>query len=337
MSYNTLRTLTPMAASYYVVVMQRTAAATLPHALLFAIAGIVFACAMMPTLAAASEISTKTAQVIPPGGTYNACASVQASNFVAHVYDGKLHSFDFSLSDSSYIAVAASAGNTGIPFNLMTRRVDQTGALAMHVDMPATAVGAGLPITVTLLSSRGAPLPVCLTIASAIVPGTAPHIYPAAPGPSTHTRAPATPVTEKPMAQESEVESAQGGASIALPVVSSIGTSIGQAITSACATPITTQRMWLILLLAYLVVVGVTLWAEFPLSLPALRTPERAAGIIMVLLLFLLAFWYFSEACRAASWMPLAAVLVATLGVLAAFHNHPRVSRLLLPQESTSS
>lgn len=336
-SYNTLRSLTPMATSYYVMIMQRTGAAALPHAFLTATAGIVLACAMTPAPATAAELSIKTAQVIPPGGTHSACIPVQASNFVAHVYGGKLHSFDFSLSDPSYVAVAASAGDTGIPFNLMTRRIDQTGALITHVDMPATAVGTGLPITVTLLSARGAPLPVCLTSVSTAVPGAVPHVYPAASGSSTRTSTPAASVTEEPEAQESKTESGQGSASVALPIISNIGTSIGQAIRGACATPTASQRTWLILLLAYLVVIGVTLWAEFPLSLPALRTPERAAGIIMVLLLFLLAFWYFSEACRTAAWMPLTAILIAALGVLAAFRNHPRVSRLLLPQEITSS
>ncbi len=314
--------------------MQRTGAVALPHTL----AGIVLACAMIPTPAAAAELATHTAQVIPPGGSQSACMPVQASNFVAHVYDGRLHSFDFSLSDSSYIAVAAAAGDTGIPFNLMTRRVDQAGTLIMHVDMPATAVGTGLPITVTLLSSRGMPLPVCLTVVSTVVPGTAPLAHSAVPTVPAHTSASVAPATERgSAAQEQGADDTQGDTSAVSPIIAGIGASIGQAAKNACATSIAVQRTWLILLLAYLIVVGVALWAEFPLSLPALRTPERVAGIIMTLLLPLLALWYFSEQCRAASWMPLAAVLIAALGVLAAFRNHPRVSRLLLPQESTSS
>jgi hypothetical protein len=83
-----------------------------------------------------------------------------------------------------------------------------------------------------------------------------------------------------------------------------------------------------------MLIVGAILWAEFPMSVPWARTPERIATIILVLLLLLLAFWYFSISCRAALWMPLVAFLVAVLGLLAAFWNHPRVTQLLLIQET---
>ena len=76
------------------------------------------------------------------------------------------------------------------------------------------------------------------------------------------------------------------------------------------------------------------MWAEFPMSLSWARTPERIATIILVLLLLLLGFWYFSVSCRAALWMPLVAFLIAVLGLLAAFWNHPRVTQLLLIQET---
>jgi hypothetical protein len=51
-------------------------------------------------------------------------------------------------------------------------------------------------------------------------------------------------------------------------------------------------------------------------------------------LLLLLGFWYVSAACRAALWMPLVAFLIAILGLLAAFWNHPRVTQLLLTKDS---
>ena len=91
--------------------------------------------------------------------------------------------------------------------------------------------------------------------------------------------------------------------------------------------------MWVILLVLYALLVGAALWAEFPMSVSWARTPERVATGILVLLLALLAFWYFSTSCRAAIWMPLLAFLIAVLGLLAAFWNHPRVTQLLLMQE----
>jgi hypothetical protein len=101
-----------------------------------------------------------------------------------------------------------------------------------------------------------------------------------------------------------------------------------------CASEASAYRLWLILLVLFTLIVGALLWAEFPMSMPWARTPERIATLILVLLLLLLGFWYFSVACRAALWMPLVAFLIALLGLLAAFWNHPRVTQLLLIQDS---
>ncbi|MEK7099589.1 MAG: hypothetical protein AAB883_00395 [Patescibacteria group bacterium] len=106
---------------------------------------------------------------------------------------------------------------------------------------------------------------------------------------------------------------------------------------NVCSSDTSAYRLWLILLVLYMLIVGALLWAEFPMSLPWARTPERIASIILVLLLLLLAFWYFSISCRAALWMPLVAFLVAVLGLLAAFWNHPRVTQLLLIQETKTA
>jgi hypothetical protein len=67
------------------------------------------------------------------------------------------------------------------------------------------------------------------------------------------------------------------------------------------------------------------------------QTPERVATAILVLLVLLLGFWYLSADCRAALWMPLVAFLIAILGLLAAFWNHPKMTRLLLIEEKTTT
>ena len=100
-----------------------------------------------------------------------------------------------------------------------------------------------------------------------------------------------------------------------------------------CASETSAYRLWVILLVLFALIVGAALWAEFPMSAAWARTPERIATAILVLLLLLLAFWYFSVSCRAALWMPLVAFLIAVLGLLAAFWNHPRVTQLLLIQQ----
>ncbi|PIR84208.1 hypothetical protein COU18_00445 [Candidatus Kaiserbacteria bacterium CG10_big_fil_rev_8_21_14_0_10_51_14] len=104
------------------------------------------------------------------------------------------------------------------------------------------------------------------------------------------------------------------------------------ALNTLCVSEASAYRLWLILLVLFVLIVGAALWAEFPMSVSWARTPERIATLILVLLLLLLGFWYFSATCRAALWMPLVAFLIAILGLLAAFWNHPRVTQLLLSQ-----
>jgi phosphoglycerol transferase MdoB-like AlkP superfamily enzyme len=100
-----------------------------------------------------------------------------------------------------------------------------------------------------------------------------------------------------------------------------------------CASQASAFRLWLILLVLYTIVVGGLLWLEFPISWAWAQTAERVAIAILGLLVLLLGFWYFSAACRAALWMPLVAFLVAVLGLLAAFWNHPKIVQLLLIEE----
>ena len=100
-----------------------------------------------------------------------------------------------------------------------------------------------------------------------------------------------------------------------------------------CATPASAYRLWLILLVLFALVVGGLLWLEFPVSWSWAQTPERVAAVILVLLVLLLGFWYLSASCRAALWMPLVAFLIAVLGLLAAFWNHPKMTQLFLLEE----
>ncbi len=306
--------------------MHRNAEVMKPQTLLLVIAGFLFALGMIPASASAADLSTKTAQVVPPGG--NGCPVVAASDFVSYIYDNTLNSFDFVISDASYVALVGSAGETGIPFNQMTRMgIDAQGKLKMHVDVEATRVGASLPITITLLSARPNQ-PVCLSVVSTTLAGIAQtHAASQKPAP---VAAAAKPEQETPTRSEA-IPSAGG-----VVATGSFVSSIGQALKGACATPLAAQRTWLILLLAYMLIVGIALWAEYPLSLPSMRTPERVAGIVLALLLALLCFWYFSATCRTALWMPLVAVLIAILGLLAAFRNHPRVTQLLVVRNITN-
>lgn len=306
--------------------------------LLFVLASFAFSIvlAAFPLKAFALDASTQTRQVLPVGG--NACAQVSATNFVPYIYDGALHSFEFTVSDPSYVAILGSAGNTSIPFNLMTRKTDASGVVRIHVDLSPTSVSGGLPVTVTMLSARSGS-PVCLTVVSAsavsgleIIPNAPSPTVPASP---TVSAAPSTPsVTPAPKPSASDPVPTTQKVLTTSTAMGSVVSTFQNPFKNMCSSDASAYRLWLVLLVLYMLIVGALLWAEFPMSLPWARTPERIATIILALLLLLLAFWYFSISCRAALWMPLAAFLIAVLGLLAAFWNHPRVTQLLLVQET---
>lgn len=314
---------------------------------------------MAPTLASADTISSQTGQVLPIGGN-TACPQILATNLTPYVYDGALHSFEFTVPDASYVAVAGSVGGSSIPFNLMTRWGAPSGALKVHVDIATTPIRGTLPLTVTMLSSHGAGQPVCVTTVSMGVGSGPIQTTPAAPAPSVPTSGTYVPPTSGTGAGKGTTQGGTSGASAGIPKVTGTAKSAGTSSTSsgksasatqtpitlgslqnlaakACATPLAAQRTWLVLLLVYILIVGAALWAEYPMSVPAMRTPERVAAIILVLLLLLLGFWYFSASCRTALWMPLVAVVIAILGLLAAFRNHPRMTQLLSAENPKST
>ena len=90
-------------------------------------------------------------------------------------------------------------------------------------------------------------------------------------------------------------------------------------------------RLWFILLAIYVVIVAVVVFAE-PWFLEESVIGSTAA--ILVPLILLLAFWYFSEACRAAAWIPVAACVIAIVGLFLAFREYETTP--LLPASSNT-
>jgi hypothetical protein len=323
--------------------MKHTAVSTY-SLLLAACAVALFAIfAMMPLRASALEVSTQTQQILPPG--QNTCAPVQVSNFTPFVYNGSLNSFEFTVSDSSYVAVVGSVGNASIPLRYMTRLPADNGGVRIHVDVDNTSVAGSVPVTITLLSARTGS-PVCAAVVSTNLgnspsSSTGPSVPSYTPSKSTGSVSKPTPVavTPAPVVPNNPVPGAGQGSQVTgtaskTPVVTG---SLGNALKNLCVSEASAFRLWLILLVLYALVVGGLLWLEFPLSWNWAKTPERVATVILVLLVLLLGFWYISSACRAALWMPLLAFLIAILGLLAAFWNHPRVTQLLLTEETKTT
>jgi hypothetical protein len=277
-----------------------------------------------PAKASALDVASQTQQILPLGGP-NSCAPIQVSNFTPYVYDNALNSFDFTVSDASYVAIVGSVGNTSIPLNFFTRVQSTSSGVRYHVDINATPLTGTVPVVVTLLSAR-AGQPICASIiATSLGSGPVVGTYTPAPAPSGNP-APATP------AKPTTTPVSGGGVSTGTATATS-----ANVLKSLCASPASAYRLWLILLVLFAVVVGGLLWLEFPMSWAWAQTPERVATIILVLLVLLLGFWYLSAGCRAALWMPLVAFLIAILGLLAAFWNHPKVTRLLLIEEKTTT
>ncbi len=280
----------------------------------------------VPAKASALDITSQTAQILPLGG--NTCAPIQISNFTPYIYDNALDSFEFTVSDPSYVAITGSVGNTSIPLNLMTRFTDPSGGVRYHVDINSTPLTGTVPVTITLLSARTGQ-PVCASVIGTKL-GSGPIVG------STFTPVKSTPAPSKTPASTTSAKSATtsaGGAVSAWAGAVNPGSVVQSPLKGICASPESAYRLWLILLVLYALGVGGLLWLEFPLSWTWAQTPERVATIILAALILLLGFWYLSVGCRAALWMPLVAFLIAILGLLAAFWNHPRMTHLLLIED----
>ena len=85
------------------------------------------------------------------------------------------------------------------------------------------------------------------------------------------------------------------------------------------------------LLAIYLVIVAVVVFAE-PWFLESSVVGSTAA--ILVPLILLLAFWYLSAPCRAAAWIPVAACVIAIVGLFLAFREYETPP--LLPASSNT-
>jgi len=288
---------------------------------------------ILPVKASALEVNTQTQQILPLGG--NTCSPIEVTNFTPYVYNNNLSSLEFTVSDPAYVAVVGSVGNTSIPLRYMTRSMDVSGGVRYHIDVDNTPLTGTVPVTVTLLSARTGS-PVCASVISVNLGSGEVVSTPIYTGnPTTVTPAPVTtaPNVTAPTATTSGEGNMTTATSSGAPVVSS---GMENPLKGLCTSEASAYRLWLILLIIYALVVGGLLWLEFPVSWNWAKTPERVATIMLVLLVLLLGFWYVSSACRAALWMPLLAFLIAILGLLAAFWNHPRVTQLLLIEQKAS-
>ena len=289
--------------------------------------GIVAMSAVFPSHVFAAEVSVQTAQLLPPGS--NTCAPLAASGFTPYVYDNALHAFEFTLQDSSYVAVIGTVGNTNIPLNQMRRQIDSTGALRIHADVATTQIRGSLPITVTLLSAKGPSQPVCVSVVVTTLLGSgsaAPTPAPApssgassapAPKPSTPAAAATTSKT-KPSSVGDKDKTKTGTSTAALAVTQNVVT----ALKDICS-PKNAPTLWVILLVLYAAGVAAVVFGK-PKMPAFMQSQESIAAAIVVPFLLLFGLWYFAESCRINAWAPAIATIIALAGLSVAFWEKPK-------------
>ena len=294
--------------------------------------GVVAVGTLFPKAIFAAEVSVQTAQLLPPG--LNTCAPLAVSGFTPFVYENALDSFELTLQDNSYVAIAASVGNENVPFNQIGRFVDSSGQIRIHADIVSTPLHGTLPITITLISAK-AGQPVCASsvitsvgsgpVVSLPVPTT--PSTPSKPKPptsptSTSKPAPAAPV--KPATPSTTVSGGKTSTSGSATVGTKVGTGTAGVLKNICSTS-NAPRLWGILLFVYAVLVAAVVFGQT--RMPAMmRSQEAIAATIVIPFLLLFGLWYFAESCRINAWAPAIATVIALVGLSVAFWDKPKSS-----------
>lgn len=300
---------------------------------------IIFCITALPASAIAETASIQTRQVLPPGGT--TCVQPTVTSFTPYIYDGELNSFDFTISDATYVTISGQVGDVAVPFKYMTRRVDSAGVLHMHVDVPSIRVSGVLAVSVTLLSATGQK--VCASVVGMNLTGPAAPITGSgtvgAPKPSTPTQGssgvqpgkaakPSKPAPSKPSTGgKATTVSPTSSTSTIGSASSTIRGNVQSTLDKICTTEGGAVRLWTVLLAVYLLIIAATILAQPPV-MPNAQSASLLALAIVVPLLVLLGVWFFSPSCRVGNWVPIISVIIALIGFALGFRHHPRLAQL---------
>ena len=290
-----------------------------------------------PTSASAAEMSVKMVQLLPVG--QNTCAPLQVTTITPYIYDGALNSFDITVVDASYVAIAGSVGNVEVPFQVMTRHADTAGNLAMHLDVASTPVQRDLPITLTLLSAKGVNAPICAAILTYVLQGTDSAGISQGSGraqyPDNSQTGKAGNISAENTSTPGDDTSPSGSAeadmsgwdngtnTVEMPVMTQMRNSLDK----ACAVPGGATRLWTVLLVVYMLLIAAAIVAE-PSTMSTKRSSVLLAVAILLPLLLLLGVWRISSICSMNKWALWVALLMAVIAFAIGFRNHPRFSKL---------
>ena len=303
----------------------------------------------LPTKTRADTISVMTQQVLPAGQGNN-CPALPVYNISSYVYDGELHSFEFTVADPSYVALIGSAGNVDIPFNHMARRMNPDGTLRVIVGLPTMQLSGTLPIQITLLSSPPGGQITCLSVISISITGPTgtpqapsyPSAYPSgtyqpdtpkSSSPTSGTKKPDVPIEDVITPGTSGVATRTlGGGEFSPP---SVTVSLKDKVLALCAASVGARNLWLVLIVA-LVLIAVAA-AFVPPQHPS-DTQTVRMSVVVIATLALLALWYVIERCRV-PWAPWVTIAIGLLGLAGIYRDTPEEGDgiIVLPAERTDA
>jgi len=258
-----------------------------------------------------------------------------------YIYDGNLHSFDITVRDNSNVVITGIAGTEAIPFEALSRwGTGVPGEIRMHVDVDTTSLVRALPVTVTMISTKGQGSPICISNVQFVLPSQKPipePQAPALPNPVSYTptisvipknEIPSAPSTGKTPTSKSD--SREGEVAQKPPPGVSVTSALTQSLKRACETQRSSQTIWGLLLLGY------ALFAAYiALIKPGFlaRSLEGLAAAIVLPFIALVGFWYFAEHCRGAEWVQLLTPAIALIALVVAFWEEEKAQTLpLLPR-----
>lgn len=277
-----------------------------------ALAVLVLAC--IPLHAHADAVTVQTAQLLPLGA--NTCTSVTVPSYKTYVYDNAVDSMDIYVSDASYVAIAGTIGDQSVSFRYMTRRVDSSGTLRVHMDTPSIPVGHIHSMRLTLVSSQPGK-PTCIaqvTIVPTWQTGTA-----------TGHASPAQGVS-----RAVDVHRSIGGNMV--PAEQSTSTGVLEAALSQqgrgflkniCEGEGASSRLWTILLAVYFLIIAAAILA-LPDARPDRITVSLFVLVVLLPLLGLVTFWKVALTCRGTPWPLVISFTIAIMGLAVGFRHHPR-------------